>query len=111
MHRLNTLLRFLIFSIIISVCNSYSLSFGKSRVIRHNVSIDAVYWPDEIPLFDDKGDKYYLDKIEDKVILVMFWASWSTYCLDAILDFDLLKKDFRKLPIEIISVSEDHQGV
>lgn len=78
------------------------------KIIKHD---KVIYWPDEMPIFDVDGDKYYLDQIEDKTMLVMFWASWCMHCRQDMKEFDLLKKDFRKLPIEILAISEDYQGI
>ena len=69
------------------------------------------YWPDDIAIFNDKNDKVYLDKIEDKPILVVFWATWCSYCVNEMASLDVLKKDFKKLPLEILAISEDYAGL
>jgi glutathione peroxidase-family protein len=86
------------------------INYGTWKIIKHPPRSQK-YWPDDIAVFDDKGEKYYLDKIEDRPILIVFWATWCTHCIKEMPSLDVLKKDFRKLPIEIIAISEDYQGM
>lgn len=67
--------------------------------------------PDDIPIFDAKGDKVFLDKYEGKTYLLVFWATWCAPCVEEMPSLDILKKDFRKLNFDIIPVSQDFQGV
>lgn len=73
--------------------------------------LDLSNVPDSIIFFDDKGEKYSLDKFEGKTILLVFWATWCASCVKEMPDLDILQKDFRKLPFEIIPVSQDYQGI
>ena len=45
-----------------------------------------------------------------KFCLVVFWASWHGSHEKQLEQLDNLKKDFKKLPFEIIMVSEDFEG-
>lgn len=73
--------------------------------------LDLSTVPDSIIFFDEKGEKYSLDKFEGKTILLVFWATWCASCVKEMPDLDILQKDFRKLPFEIIPVSQDYQEV
>lgn len=66
---------------------------------------------DDIAIFDKDNNKHYFEEYEGKTLLVVFWATWCSSCVQEILDLDILQKDFRKLPFTIIAISEDYQGV
>ncbi|MCC2646755.1 MAG: tlpA [Rickettsiaceae bacterium] len=65
--------------------------------------------PDDIEIYDKDNKEHYLDEFENKTLLIVFWATWSSPCLQDLIALDDLKKDFRKLPFEIIPVSVDYQ--
>lgn len=67
--------------------------------------------PADVPFFDDMNNKYFLEEFEGKTLLMVFWATWCAPCVKELPELDILKKDFKKLPIEIIAISEDYQGV
>lgn len=73
--------------------------------------LDSSNVPDGVFFFDEAQEKYSLDKFEGKTILLVFWATWCASCVKEMPDLDILQKDFRKLPFEIIPVSQDYQGV
>lgn len=69
------------------------------------------YFQDNIAVYDKDNKPFYIDSIQDKPILIVFWASWCTHCVNMINALDILKKDFRKVGLEILAISEDYQGV
>ena len=64
----------------------------------------------ETNFFDVNGNKVYLDQYEGNTILLVFWAMWCGGCISELPSLDNLAKDFRKLPFQVIAVSEDYQG-
>ncbi len=74
-------------------------------------TLDLSHVPDNVFFFDEKEEKYSLDKFEGKTILLVFWATWCASCVKEMPDLDILQKDFRKLPFEVIPVSQDYQGI
>lgn len=66
--------------------------------------------PSDIAFYDADENKHFLEEFEGKPILLVFWATWCAPCVQEIVDLDLLSKDFRKLNIQIIAVSQDYQG-
>jgi thiol-disulfide isomerase/thioredoxin len=86
----------------------------NSEIVLANPNIgtvDSGFAPSDVPFFDEKGVKHYLDEYDGKVVLVIFWASWCHSCLNQLDQLDNLKKDFKKIPFEIIIVSEDFEGI
>ncbi len=65
--------------------------------------------PDDIEIYDKDSKEHYLDEFDNKTLLIVFWATWSSGCLSNLVALDDLKKDFRKLPFEVITISEDYQ--
>lgn len=74
-------------------------------------SFDAQDIPSEVSFFNEKGEKCFLDQFEGKTILLSFWASWCTSCSKEIPQLDDLQKDFKKLPLVIVAVSQDYRGI
>ena len=92
-------------SIFINIYGTYS--FAENSMITRP---ESSFIPDE-NFFDKDGNKVFLDQFEGKTILVSFWASWCGSCVEELPSLDVLQKDFRKLPFEIIAISEDFKGV
>jgi thiol-disulfide isomerase/thioredoxin len=84
-----------------------------SGVFAHKVNIQRPepYYAPDVNFFDENGDKIFLDQFEGKTVLLVFWASWCGACVSEMPSLDVLQKDFRKLPLEIIALSEDYLGV
>ena len=66
---------------------------------------------DEVPFYDEKGKKHFLYEYEGQPMLLTFWASWCSNCVEELPSLDVLAKDFRKLPIKFITISEDYKGI
>lgn len=97
---------------LISCCLLISANSSAIDQINPGVKmLDSANVPDSVIFFDEKEKKYSLDQFEGKTILLVFWATWCASCVKEMPDLDILQKDFRKLPFEIIPISEDHQGV
>lgn len=94
--------------ILFALCSLPAFAQVNDKIHRYE---ETIYWPDEIFVLDENKEKYYFDQFEDKFLLIVFWATWCSYCIEEMPSLDVLKKDFRKLPIEIIAVSEDNNGI
>jgi thiol-disulfide isomerase/thioredoxin len=94
------------FSIIIAIF----LSLSHSASAASTAVVDSGYAPLDVPFFDSKGEKHYLEEYDGKVFLIVFWASWCHSCLTQLDQLDNLKKDFKKIPFEILMISEDFEG-
>lgn len=74
-------------------------------------TLDGSNVPDSIIFYNEKEEKYSLDQFEGKTILLVFWATWCPSCIKEMPDLDILQKDFRKLPFEVIPISQDYHGI
>ncbi len=67
--------------------------------------------PSDIAFYNENNEKKYIEDFEGKTLLIVFWATWCAPCLQEMVELDALKKDFRKLPLDILPISQDYQGV
>ncbi len=74
-------------------------------------NLNSLDIPSEVEFFDEEGNKKFLEQFDNKTILLVFWATWCSACVKEMPELDMLQKDFRKLPFEVIAVSEDFQGI
>ncbi len=89
------------------------MSLYSSSILAKNSSIirpKSSFVPDA-NFFDIDGNKVFLDQFEGKTILVSFWATWCGSCVEELTSLDILQKDFRKLPFEVLAISEDFKGI
>jgi peroxiredoxin len=70
--------------------------------------IDDLYIGLDVPFYDKNNRKVYLEDYEGKTILLAFWATWCSPCTQEMIDLDVLQKDFRKLGLVVIPISEDY---
>ena len=87
-----------------------AFSAKADKTIITNIDAEAIFAPDTA-FFNEKSEKVYLDQFEGKTILLVFWATWCGSCADELPSLDILQKDFKKLPFEVIAVSEDYNGL
>ncbi|MDF2966110.1 MAG: thiol:disulfide interchange protein tlpA [Rickettsiaceae bacterium] len=71
--------------------------------------LNNLYVPEDIAVYDKDGKEHYFDEFDNKTLLIIFWATWSSSSLQDMPALDDFKKDFRKLPFEIIPISVDYQ--
>lgn len=91
------------------ICSNiyFSCAFAENAIITKP---ESSFVPD-VNFFNEAGEKVFLDQFEGKTILLCFWASWCGPCIDELPSLDILQKDFRKLPFEVVAVSEDFNGM
>lgn len=75
-----------------------SMSLKKLKNIKniYDVSLTAL-----------NGKTMSFTKFKNKILLIDFWASWCTPCIANIPAINQLAEEFKKYPVEIISVSMD----
>ena len=70
-----------------------------------------IYLSDNALFFDEYDKPLYFAQYEGKAVLVVFWALWCPLCLQKMGDLDILKKDFKKLPFEVLPISAGYRPV
>ena len=99
-----------IFLLFISLLFSFSIHNSLAENANIIKPTESFFAP-EVAFFNEEGNKIFLDQFEGKTILLSFWASWCGHCVEDLPSLDILQKDFRKLPFEIIAISEDFNGI
>lgn len=61
----------------------------------------------DIPTVDYAGLKPYLNKQDDKVYVVNFWATWCAPCIKELPYFEKVNQDYKDKNVEVILVSLD----
>ena len=72
-----------------------------------------IYEPKQLPeveFYDYENKKYLLEDFDDNIVILHFWATWCTVCVNELPELDRLKKDFKKNPVKIIAISEDFKA-
>ncbi|NRA74276.1 MAG: TlpA family protein disulfide reductase [Rickettsiales bacterium] len=95
-------IRIAVFCIIIFYCQ-YVLGADKREINYPEVPTTSLY--------DLRGGEFTLERLDGNVLLIHFWATWCTSCVDGLKSLNKLQKLLRKDPIIIIPVSEDFKGV
>lgn len=54
-----------------------------------------------------KGLKQYMQKSNDTLYVINFWATWCKPCVAELPDFEKINKKFRNEPVQVILVSLD----
>jgi thiol-disulfide isomerase/thioredoxin len=100
----------LLIYIVFFAINSYSIEKNAQAKVKIRKLDNILRVPSDIAFFDEDNNKYYLEEFEGKTIILAFWATWCAPCIKELPELDILKRDFKKLPVEIIAMSEDFQG-
>ena len=104
------LLKKLIITIYFLATASSSIASKNSSVQIHEYT-SPIYLADNALFFDEYDRPLYFAQYEGKGVLVVFWALWCPLCLQKMNDLDTLKKDFRKLPFEILPISAGYRKI
>lgn len=73
--------------------------------------ISPTFIPNDIPLIDINEKEFLPSSIDNKLVLLHFWATWCAECVGEMKKLDVMAADFKNLPITIISASVDFQGL
>lgn len=80
-------------------------ALSQSRIVE--------YLPRSLPLtslVSLDGKNYQLDKLEGNVLLIHFWATWCSSCVEEIKALNQFQKLLRKDKIIVLPISEDFKG-
>ena len=107
---------FLLLLLSISFCtNTYSVQKKDYKEATKHPKIfnytENIYANTSIEFFDDSLQALRLELYEGKAVLVVFWATWCFSCTSKMKALNHLKKDFRKLPFEILPIAQDSKGL
>jgi thiol-disulfide isomerase/thioredoxin len=87
------------------------LSVNTSLAGKILLESDNIFLPEDIVFFYDKNNRRLFSEFDGEILLVSFWATWCASCVQEMPELDILQKDFRKLPFNVIALSQDFQGI
>lgn len=70
-------------------------------------TVAQVSVPKELAIVDFEGLKPYLNKTDDKIYIVNFWATWCAPCVKELPYFEAITKKYQHNEVEVILVSLD----
>ncbi len=100
----------LILTIYCLAINSLSIASKHYSAQIHEYTT-PIYLSDNALFFDEYDRPLYFAQYEGKAVLIVFWALWCPLCLQKMADLDSLKKDFKKLPLEVLPISSGYRAV
>ena len=62
-----------------------------------------------IPVYNENGLDYYLNKKDDKIHIVNFWATWCAPCVKELPYFEQINEEFKDDGVEVTLVSLDFE--
>ena len=82
---------------------------GEKRIADNEEVTEKVISLDSIKLevYDFAGFEKLLNKKDDKVYVINFWATWCAPCVKELPHFEKLNKDYKHNNVEVILVSLD----
>lgn len=63
----------------------------------------------EIPVYDEEGIQYYLERNDDKIHVVNFWATWCKPCVEELPEFEKLNAEYKNKGVEVTLISMDFE--
>lgn len=101
---MRTLLLYLCLSLVIVSCKKKVATESRTEV--ETTPISEVVLPD-VPTFDYDGLKPLINRKEDKVYVVNFWATWCAPCVKELPYFEKINADYKDKNVEVLLVSLD----
>lgn len=62
---------------------------------------------DSLEVYDFEGIQKFLNKRDDKIYVVNFWATWCIPCVKELPYFEKLNKEFKDKNVEVLLISLD----
>lgn len=95
----------LIFLLILS-CNS-KVKEGKDNDVFKVEAIKSNHPEINLEVYDFNGFKEFLNKKDDKIYVINFWATWCAPCVKELPYFEKLLQEYKGKGVEVILVSLD----
>lgn len=61
----------------------------------------------DLEIYDYKGFEKFLNKKDDKIYVINFWATWCAPCVKELPYFEKLNKEYKSKNVEVVLVSLD----
>ncbi|ULC59073.1 TlpA family protein disulfide reductase [Flaviramulus sp. BrNp1-15] len=99
------------FKIIVIICLSFLACKNdqkeKTTVVQAVEKNDSKINEIELEVYDFNGFEKFLNKKDDKIYVVNFWATWCAPCVKELPYFEKLNEEYKTKNVEVILVSLD----
>ena len=82
-------------------------SYGRARRFAENPALALQQMAPAFTVTALDGSRFNLDKMNGRVVLIDFWATWCVPCLKELPHLKEIAKDFAGQPLVILSISWD----
>lgn len=65
----------------------------------------------EVEFFDDAKRPHTMEEFQNEVVVLNFWATWCTSCIQKMPALDKLAKSLKRYPVRVVALSQDFKGV
>ena len=79
--------------------------------IKEEVAVAQVSSVFDLKIYDFEGFKSFLEKRDNKIYVINFWATWCAPCVKELPYFEMLNKEYIDDNVEVILVSLDFPHV
>jgi thiol-disulfide isomerase/thioredoxin len=97
------------FLLITGISPSYASGKDSKSFIVQEFSSPIVL--PEVPFKNVDGKDVFLEQFDGNVLILNFWASWCSICINELPQLDALQKKFKKKPLRVINISQDFKGI
>lgn len=99
------ILKLLTLLLIVSSCNNKKAE-EPSNQVQQSVETTAEVNSSDLEVYDFNGFQKFLEKKDDKIYVVNFWATWCAPCIKEMPYFEKLNQEYKK-DVEVLFVSLD----
>lgn len=99
------IIKLLVLLLVVSSCNNKKNE--GSDVVQKKEETPMETLGDDLEVYDFNGFEKFLQKKDDKVYVVNFWATWCAPCIKEMPYFEKLSQEYKNDNVEVLFVSLD----
>ncbi|WP_111309692.1 TlpA disulfide reductase family protein [Confluentibacter sediminis] len=101
------IIRLLILLLFFSSCNDKKTNEGLKTVQKADDNTIEVAHKTDLEVYDFDGFQKFLQKKDNKVYVINFWATWCAPCVKELPYFEKLNEEYKNKNVEVLLVSLD----
>lgn len=101
------IIKLLVLLLILTSCNNKKANEDASIIKEAKVDTVEVLNTTNLEVYDFNGFQKFLQKKDDKIYVVNFWATWCAPCIKELPYFEKLNQEYKDKNVEVLLVSLD----